>query len=251
MLFGSDTHSLNWDNSVRVFDMGTLRWSSAYVEDDPATYRVNGNGIPVAGSGVERPWAMHTFDAVEFDPIADKLIIASHPGHMSPKKKWGVKKELWRQIRSHPTWAYSVSDDRWEPMLTEGVSFFPYAAAFDMKEARRHRREARWLGTCGRRHGVETSRQGGALTLTIILPLTITTGTLSFHSVPTSAPTTYGNSNAARTLAGRCRHQASGHRARFAALGLSSWNRSGRGTRRASCRRCTGVYGNLALFNRR
>ena len=131
MLFGSDTHSQNWDNSVRFFDMGTLRWSSAYAEDDPTTYRVNGNGIPVAGSGVERPWAMHTFDAVEFDPIADKLIIASYPGHMSPKKKWGVNKELWRQIQSHPTWAYSVSEDRWEPILNRGISFFPYAATFD------------------------------------------------------------------------------------------------------------------------
>ncbi len=35
MLFGSDTHSLNWDNSVRVFDMGTLRWSSAYAGRRP------------------------------------------------------------------------------------------------------------------------------------------------------------------------------------------------------------------------
>jgi hypothetical protein len=133
MLFGSDTHSLNWDNSVRFFDLGDLRWSRAYPEDDPKTYRVNRRGIPVAGSGVERPWAMHTFDAVEFDPISDRLIVASHPEHMSPKKKWGVNDELWQEIQSHPTWAYSVSDGRWEPILEKGISFFPYGATFDLK----------------------------------------------------------------------------------------------------------------------
>ncbi len=76
---------------------------------------------------------MHTFDAVEFDPISDRLIVASHPEHMSPKKKWGVGKHLWSQIESHPTWAYSVSGNSWEPIVAKAVSFFPYAVTFDLK----------------------------------------------------------------------------------------------------------------------
>lgn len=131
MLFGSDTHSRDWDNAVRFFDMGTLSWSRAYPEDDPASYRVNAEGIPVAGEGVERPWAMHTFDAVEFDPAADRLIVASHPKHMTPKKKWGVDKTLWNRIRSHPTWFYYVAEDRWEPKQGKSVSFFPNGGTFD------------------------------------------------------------------------------------------------------------------------
>lgn len=131
MLFGSDTHSRDWDNSVRFFDMGTLSWSRAYAEDDPDTYRVNAEGFPVAGKGVERPWAMHTFDAVEFDPAADRLIVASHPKHMTPKKKWGVDKALWKSIRSHPTWFYYVAENRWEPKRGKAVSFFPNGGAFD------------------------------------------------------------------------------------------------------------------------
>ena len=131
MLFGSDTHRRNWDNSVRMFDMGALAWSSAYPPDDPTTYRVNADGVPVAGTGVERPWAMHTFDAVEFDPVTDRLIVASHPKHMAPDKKWGMDEVLWKGIRSHPTWVYHVAQDRWEYLEGKAVSFFPYGATFD------------------------------------------------------------------------------------------------------------------------
>lgn len=132
MLFGSDTHGINWDNTVRFFDMGSLGWSSAYPADDPGTYRVNAAGIPVAGAEVERPWAMGTFDAVEFDPIADRLIVASYPSHLNPTKPWGVAQNLWKQIKSHPTWAYLVGENRWEPIAVKGVSFFAHATTFDL-----------------------------------------------------------------------------------------------------------------------
>ncbi len=131
MLFGSDTHQLDWDNSVRFFDMGSLSWSRSYPPDDYATYRVNADGVPVAGRKGDRPWAMHTFDAVEFDPISDRLIVASHPAHLSPEKRWGVDPALWRQIAHHPTWAYHVGDNRWQPLVKDGESFFPYAVTFD------------------------------------------------------------------------------------------------------------------------
>jgi len=130
MLFGSDTHRVDWDNTVRFFDMASLTWSSAYPPDSPDTYRVNTEGIPVAGVAGDRPWAMHAFDAVEFDPISDLLIVASHPAHLGPDKSWGLDRKLWSQIKSHPTWAYSVARNQWQPLVREGVSFFPYGATF-------------------------------------------------------------------------------------------------------------------------
>jgi hypothetical protein len=113
--------------------MGTLRWSSAYPPDPPESYRVNQLGIPVAGFGDERPWAMHTFDAVEFDVLTDRLIIASHPGHLNPSKFGGVDRSLWKSIRQHPTWAYRVGENRWERLVENGHTFFPYGATFDPK----------------------------------------------------------------------------------------------------------------------
>lgn len=131
MLFGSDTHRVNWDNQVRFFDMAALTWSSSDLADDPETYSVNADGVPVAGPAGQRPWAMHTFDAVEYDPIADRLIVASHPEHLHPGKPWGMNAELWRRIKRHPTWVYHVAGNRWEYLPGKAVSFFPYAATFD------------------------------------------------------------------------------------------------------------------------
>jgi hypothetical protein len=92
---------------------------------------VNADGLPVAGEAGEHPWAMHSFDAVEIDPLADRLIVASHPKHMGPGRSWGFDASIWRQIRNHPTWVYHFAENRWEPLPGKAVSFFPYATTFD------------------------------------------------------------------------------------------------------------------------
>lgn len=131
MLFGSDTHREDWDNTVRFFDVSALRWSQSYPEDDPQTYRVNADGVPVAGIAGQRPWAMHAFDAVEYDPQADTLVVSSQPQHMAPDKPWGMDKALWKQIKRHPTWLYSIADNRWQALPAKMPKFFPYATTFD------------------------------------------------------------------------------------------------------------------------
>jgi hypothetical protein len=133
MVFGSDTHDQDWDNSVRFFDMAALRWSRAYPPDAPDTYRVNSDGVPVAGNREERPWAMHTFDSVEFDPLSDILVVASHPGHLNPNTPHSnaIDPELWREIEHHPTWGYHVESNLWRPIALKGISYFPYGATFD------------------------------------------------------------------------------------------------------------------------
>jgi hypothetical protein len=74
---------------------------------------------------------MHTFDALAYDPVADRLIVASSPKHMSPDKPWGMDTALWQQIKRHPTWFYEIDENRWEPMAGKPVDFFPYATTFD------------------------------------------------------------------------------------------------------------------------
>ena len=49
LLFGSNTHGNDWNNTVYSFDLGTLQWTEAYPVDLPDTYTVNVEGIPVAG----------------------------------------------------------------------------------------------------------------------------------------------------------------------------------------------------------
>jgi len=125
-LFGSDTHRQDWTNSPLLFDVSTRRWRRIYANDEPTTYAVNENGLPVAGVMGQRPWAMHTFGVVLYDPSRDEMIVASAPKHNTNRFK-----ELLPEISSFPTWMFSPGTNQWQPLPGKAVDFFPYCAAFD------------------------------------------------------------------------------------------------------------------------
>ncbi len=131
ILFGSDTHGRDWTNSPLMFDVATQRWSRVYPNDDRSTYRVNREGIPVAGEHGDHPWAMHTFGAVMYDPARDEMIVACAPKHMVPGRFTDSMKDLWPRIKRHPTWTFNLKTSRWRALPCEGVDFFPHSAAFD------------------------------------------------------------------------------------------------------------------------
>jgi len=131
ILFGSDTHGRNWMNSPRSFDPVTATWSRAYPDDARETYRVDANGLPVAGARGDHPWAMHTFGGVLYDSARDEMVVVTHPGHMVPGRFTNAVRALWKKIKRHPTWTYRLAQGRWAPLACKAVSFFPYAAAFD------------------------------------------------------------------------------------------------------------------------
>jgi hypothetical protein len=131
VLFGSDTHGENWTNSPLFFDLDSLTWSRLYPDDDPATYRVNGDGIPVAGVNGDHPWAMHTFGAVVYREAHDDIIVASYPQHLMPGRFTDAMGHVWPSIRRHPTWRLDLATGRWQPLAGEAQHFFPYTAAYD------------------------------------------------------------------------------------------------------------------------
>ena len=131
VLFGSDTHGRDWTNSPLFFDLASLKWQRLYANDHRGSYRVNDEGIPVAGRDGDHPWAMHTFGAVAYDAARDEIIVSSHPGHMAPGRFTNAVAHLWRGITRHPTWVLSLKTNRWTALPTKPVSFFPYATAFD------------------------------------------------------------------------------------------------------------------------
>ena len=126
LLFGSDTHRQDWTNSPLLFDVSARQWHRTYASDEPATYAVNDNGIPVAGMEGQHPWAMHTFGAVLCDPSRDEMIVASAPKHNTDRFK-----ELLPKISSFPTWTFQLGTGQWQPLPGKAVDFFPYCAAFD------------------------------------------------------------------------------------------------------------------------
>ena len=125
IIFGSDTHGNDWSNSPLFFDIATLEWSRLYPDDDPSTYRVNSQGIPVAGVDGDHPWAMHTFGAVDYDPVGDALIVSSYPQHLEPGRFTDVLADVWPKIRRHPTWILDLEKNKWRPLPGRAVQFFP------------------------------------------------------------------------------------------------------------------------------
>lgn len=131
VIFGSDTHGTDWTNAPYFFDLDTLTWQRPYFSDPASSYTVDVEGVPVAGPGGKRPWAMHTYGAVAYDPGADALILASHPAHLAPGRFTDALDGVWQDIRQHPTWIYRMSEGLWEPFVLDSISFFARAVVFD------------------------------------------------------------------------------------------------------------------------
>jgi hypothetical protein len=131
ILFGSNTHGKDWKNSPFFFDPVENEWTQAYPDDPFETYAVNEEGIPVAGKDGDRPWAMHTFGAVEYDPQRDEMIVSIFDDHMKPGRFTNVTAELWPKIKKRPTWVFQRGENKWTPLPCEGVSFFPCCTTFD------------------------------------------------------------------------------------------------------------------------
>jgi len=131
VLFGSDTHGDDWTNSPLYFDVASLTWSRAYPNDDPSSYRVAADGLPVAGTAARHPWAMHTFAAVTYDELNDRLVVASYPQHLEPGRFTNALADVWPRISRHPTWMFDLATARWHALRSPATHFFPYATAFD------------------------------------------------------------------------------------------------------------------------
>ena len=128
LIFGSDTHGENWDNSVHEFSPLTMRWTTHYRESRPQTYRVDANGSAVAGENGALPWAMHTYDNLVYSARLDALVMTSRPDH-TPAPASGTA-----QLRGQPTWIYRLESRQWEAVLgpsSARPSFFAAGSTYD------------------------------------------------------------------------------------------------------------------------
>lgn len=127
LIFGSNTHGRDWDNSVHEFDPVTLRWETHYPPAPKSSYRADAEGRAIAGSDRLLPWAMHTYDSVVYDPTLDALVVSALPEH-NP-----IKREV-PQAKIHPTWIYDLNTHEWRILENNGnpyPKFFAAASAYD------------------------------------------------------------------------------------------------------------------------
>ncbi|HMM46967.1 MAG TPA: hypothetical protein PKC12_03200 [Thiobacillaceae bacterium] len=127
LLFGSNTHGLDWDNETHEFDPATARWETHYPRAPKESYRADAGGRAIAGTDRLLPWAMHTYDNVVYDPALDAVVVSALPEH-NP-----IRKTL-PDAKIHPTWIYDLKTRRWRIFENNGKpypKFFAAASAYD------------------------------------------------------------------------------------------------------------------------
>lgn len=130
VLFGSDSHGKDFTNSPLFFSTESLTWSRAYPDDPRESYRVTDEGLAVAGAAAH-PWATHTFGCVVYDANRDEVVVPIFDDHLVPGRFTNSFADLWPRIKRRPTWYFDGKSESWSTLPGDGVSCFPYCAAFD------------------------------------------------------------------------------------------------------------------------
>jgi hypothetical protein len=127
LIFGSNTHGLDWDNEVHEFDPVTARWETHYPRAPKASYRADADGRAIAGTDRLLPWAMHTYDNIVYDPALDAIIVSALPEHNPIRKSVPA-------ATIHPTWIYDLKTHQWRIFENKDKpypKFFAAASAYD------------------------------------------------------------------------------------------------------------------------
>ena len=116
--FGSDTHAPTGleqgeTNSVWRLNLKTLAWSKDYEQEAKSAYRILPDSQTVTTGG--RPWAIHTFDAVEYDPAAGRMVVVSFPKHarFAPQERFPMFSGEWFTSLKPSHWEYDPDTKSW------------------------------------------------------------------------------------------------------------------------------------------
>ena len=137
--FGSDTHApteleKGESNAVWRLNLNTLVWSRDYEQDPKSaeTYLILPDSQTVTASG--RPWAMHTFDGVEYDPSIGRVVVVSFPGHarFEPEERYPWLKGEWYTSLKPMHWEYDPDTKQWNLLReADAPPIFAGALAYD------------------------------------------------------------------------------------------------------------------------
>ncbi len=127
LIFGSNTHGLDWDDTVHEFDPVNASWETHYPPAPKDSYRADEAGHAIAGTDRLLPWAMHTYDNLVYDPVLDALFVSAVPEHNPIRKSVP-------EARIQPTWIYDLKTRQWRIFANNGKpypKFFAAASAYD------------------------------------------------------------------------------------------------------------------------
>ena len=125
LLFGSDTHQRNYDNSVTAFDLRERRWRRLTQRSPRFAMRTDAAGRRISGLARLAPWPMHAYDSLAFDSRSRELLVASGARH-------SMTAAAGKQ--SDPLWAFDVDKATWRIVEPEGGAPVFFAAGVDIDE---------------------------------------------------------------------------------------------------------------------
>ncbi len=170
--FGSDTHAPTplengESNALWRLNLETLAWSQHYQADpkSASTYLLLEGGVTETASG--RPWAMHTFDAVEWDPVAERLVVVSFPAHtrFQPGERFPFFRGDWYKRLRPLHWEYDPDTKRWRRLNANAPNLFAKALCWDSdrRQLIGHDGERTWHfdREAGRWHGYDAPTDPG------------------------------------------------------------------------------------------
>jgi hypothetical protein len=134
--FGSDTHAptpleKGESNALYRLNLQTLEWSMDYEQDPKSAYRILDDGQTETAAG--RPWAMHTFDCMEWDPAVNRVVVVGYPAHtrFAPEKRFPFFKGDWFRRLKPSHWEYDPDSKKWTRLDTNPPALFAHALARD------------------------------------------------------------------------------------------------------------------------
>lgn len=142
IFFGSDTHAptpleKGESNSVWRLDLKTLSWSRDYEQDPKSNWLILPDSQCATATG--RPWAMHTFADVDWDPATRRVVVVSGPLHarFEPEERFPMFTgyNWWVSLRpSH--WEYDPDTKLWARLETGAPNVFACATVLDTDRRR-------------------------------------------------------------------------------------------------------------------
>lgn len=134
--FGSDTHhptqlEKGETNSVWRLNLESLHWSKDYEQDPKSTYRILPDSQTVTTTG--RPWAMHTFDCVEWDPVVQRLVVIGFPEHtrFDPEGRFPMFTGNWFKSLRSSHWEYDPDNKLWKRFNFNPPRLFASGLTYD------------------------------------------------------------------------------------------------------------------------
>ena len=127
--FGADTHEMDYDNSVTRLNLENLSWTRDYESDSIETYELTPGGFPVTNKG--RPWAMHTFDTLDYHPPSRRLLFVGYPKHSHRAKSQLQKKGINLNNLRPATWLYDPDQKQWVLLKISSPNLFAHGLVWD------------------------------------------------------------------------------------------------------------------------